>query len=95
MVLATEANNAKITTIEGVATGNTLHPIQQAMIDNKGFECGMCTSGVIMAAKALLDKNLSPTYADIQEGLSGAYCRCAQYDRIFKAVSAAAVKMKG
>ena len=95
MVLATEVGNAKITTIEGVATGTTLHPIQQAMIDNKGFECGMCTSGVIMAAKALLDKNTSPTQADIQEGLSGAFCRCAQYDRIFRAVAQAATKMKG
>jgi carbon-monoxide dehydrogenase small subunit len=95
MVLASEAAGKVITTVEGLATGNKLHPIQQAMIDEKGFECGMCTSGVIMAAKALLDKNTSPTYADIQEGMSGAFCRCAQYDRIFKAVSAAAVKLKG
>jgi carbon-monoxide dehydrogenase small subunit len=95
MVLASECNNSNITTVEGLATGNVLHPIQQAVIDAKAFECGMCTPGVIMAAKALLDKNKSPTLADIQEGMSGAFCRCAQYDRIFTAVSAAAVKMKG
>ena len=95
MVLASEANGAKITTIEGLQTGNTLHPIQQAMIDAKGFECGMCTPGVIMAAKSLLDKNPSPTQTDIQSWMATTFCRCAQYPQILKAVAAAAVKMKG
>lgn len=95
LVLAVEADNQEITTIEGLADGEGLHPIQKAFIDNSGFQCGFCTPGMIMSAKALLDKNPSPNEEEIQEGIAGNFCRCTGYTKIIESISAAAEYMKG
>ena len=94
MMLATECDGRKVLTIEGMADGDKLHPIQEAMIENMGYQCGFCTPGMIMAAKALLDKNPSPTYEEMQEGMAAVWCRCGCYTQIFRAVSSAAEEMK-
>ena len=85
---------AKITTIEGVANGNTLHAVQQAWIDEDVPQCGYCQSGQIMSAVALLSKNPKPTDADIDAAMSGNICRCGTYVRIRKAIHRAAKAMK-
>ncbi|EAY26472.1 (2Fe-2S)-binding protein [Microscilla marina] len=85
--------NAKITTIEGVAKGNTLHAVQQAWIDEDVPQCGYCQSGQIMSAVALLSKNSKPTDADIDAAMSGNICRCGTYVRIRKAIHRAAKAM--
>lgn len=87
-VLQTEG--AQITTIEGLAGDERLHPIQQCFLEEGGAQCGICTPGMILAAHHLLQKNPHPTLVQIQEGLSGNLCRCTGYARIFKAVEAAA-----
>lgn len=91
--LAIEMENRKITTIEGMAEGDTPHPIQTAYMENDGFQCGFCTSGFIMSTKGLLDKNPRPTTAEIKEALSGNLCRCSAYPKIL--ASAAAATKKG
>ena len=95
LMLAPEAHGSEITTIEGIApspgTGNgDLHPVQQAFIDSGGVQCGFCTPGMIMAAKALLDRNPRPTLEDVRRGLAGNLCRCTGYTKIYEAVLAAA-----
>jgi len=95
LVLAPEADGCEVTTIEGIApspgTGNgDLHPVQQAFIDSGGVQCGFCTPGMIMAAKALLDGNPRPTLEDVRLGLAGNLCRCTGYTKIYEAVLAAA-----
>ena len=95
LMLAPEADGCEITTIEGIApspgTGNgDLHPVQQAFIDSGGVQCGFCTPGMIMAAKALLDRNPRPTLEDVRLGLAGNLCRCTGYTKIYEAVLAAA-----
>src|SRR3990170_4608880 len=95
LVLAPEADGCEITTIEGIApspgTGNgDLHPVQQAFIDSGGVQCGFCTPGMIMAAKALLDRNPRPTLDEVRLGLAGNLCRCTGYTKIYEAVLAAA-----
>jgi carbon-monoxide dehydrogenase small subunit len=85
-----QANGAKITTIEGLATDGRLHTLQQAFLDCGGAQCGICTPGMILASIHLLDKLPRPTLADIREGLSGNLCRCTGYMQIFEAVAAAA-----
>ena len=90
--LAIEADGKSITTIEGLADGEKLHPIQEAFVQHDGVQCGFCTSGVIMSAKALLDKNPRPSRADIKEALSGNICRCSSYTKILESVVAASQK---
>lgn len=93
-VLAVEAGGADVATIEGLARGETLHPIQQGFVEHSGFQCGFCTSGQIMSAKALLDKNPSPTEDDVRRGLSGNLCRCSAYKRILQSVMTASRLMR-
>ena len=95
LVLAVEADGQEITTIEGLADGEVLHPIQESFVNHAGMQCGFCTPGMIMSAKALLDKNSSPSEKEIREGISGNFCRCTGYTKIIESISAAAVMMKG
>ncbi len=90
LTLAVTAKNKDILTIEGLAQGNTLHPIQQAFIDHGAVQCGFCTPGMILAAKALLDENPTPTREDVKLALDGNLCRCTGYVKIVDAVLAAA-----
>ncbi len=90
--LAVEADNKKIVTIEGLAQGEKLHPIQEAFVQNDGMQCGFCTPGFIMSAKALLDVNPRPAVDDMKEALSGNICRCSAYPKILKSAMAAARK---
>lgn len=85
-----QANGATLCTIEGVSTEGSLHPIQQCFLENGGAQCGICTPGMILATKHLLDKYPTPTIEEIQEGLAGNLCRCTGYMRIFEAVRKAA-----
>jgi carbon-monoxide dehydrogenase small subunit len=89
LVFAVEADGAEVTTVEGVAVGGKLHPVQQAFIENGGLQCGFCTPGFIMSAKALLEQNPNPTEQEIRLALSGNLCRCTGYDKIVRAVVAA------
>ena len=89
-LLAAQADGATITTIEGLADGDVLHPMQQAFMENHGLQCGYCTPGMIMAAISLLRENPSPTEHDVRFGLEGNLCRCTGYHNIVKAVMAAA-----
>ncbi len=90
LMLAPEADGCEVTTIEGIARNGDLHPVQQAFIDSGGVQCGFCTPGMIMAAKALLDRNPQPTLEDVRLGLAGNLCRCTGYTKIYEAVLAAA-----
>jgi len=90
LVLAPEADGCEVTTIEGLKRNGDLHPVQQAFIDSGGVQCGFCTPGMIMAAKALLDRNPRPTLEDVRLGLAGNLCRCTGYTKIYEAVLAAA-----
>ena len=89
LIPVAQANESSITTIEGLASDNRLHPLQQAFIDSNGAQCGICTPGMILAAVHLLDKNPQPTLDDIREALSGNLCRCTGYLQILKAVEQA------
>jgi len=93
-ILALQVNGKEVTTIEGLADGTTLHPVQQAFIDNWAFQCGFCTSGQIMAAKALLDENPNPTREEIQNQMDGHLCRCTGYNMINEAVQDAAKRIQ-
>jgi carbon-monoxide dehydrogenase small subunit len=93
-VLAFEARNASLLTIEGMASGEALHPIQAAFIEHSGFQCGFCTPGMILATKALLDENPTPTEDEIKHYLRGNICRCTGYKRILEAVRAAAQRLQ-
>jgi carbon-monoxide dehydrogenase small subunit len=86
LTLAAAVDGSEITTIEGLATGDRLHPVQQAFIDYGGFQCGICTPGQIMAAKALLDVNPDPTEQEIREWMMGNLCRCTGYYKILESV---------
>ncbi len=85
----------RVITIEGLASGTRLHPVQQAFVDHVGFQCGFCTPGMILGAYALLTKHPSPTRADIAREMDGHLCRCGAHDRIVKAIDTAAAAMKG
>jgi aerobic-type carbon monoxide dehydrogenase small subunit (CoxS/CutS family) len=93
-VLAVEAQGASVSTIEGLAKDDALHPLQQAFVEHSGFQCGFCTSGQIMAAKAFLDRNPRPTEDQVRQALSGNLCRCAAYKRILESVMAASRAMQ-
>ena len=88
------AEGAEVTTIEGIGTKERPHPLQQAFVDAGAIQCGFCTPGMILAAKALLDKNLSPSRGEIREALSGNLCRCTGYTKIEEAVNMAAEAMR-
>ncbi len=94
LVLAVEANGARVTTIEGLGSDGRLHPLQQAFIDHGAVQCGFCTPGMIMAAKSLLDELPNPKEDDIRLALAGNLCRCTGYINILKAVSAAAKSLR-
>jgi aerobic carbon-monoxide dehydrogenase small subunit len=90
LALAVHADGCAITTIEGIAEGDRLHPLQEAFLAHGGFQCGICTPGQILAAKALLDANPHPTRAEIQQWMMGNLCRCTGYYKIIESISAAA-----
>jgi carbon-monoxide dehydrogenase small subunit len=94
-MFAVQAEGRQIMTIEGLADGDKLHPIQQAFWDEHGLQCGYCTPGFIMAAKYLLDTNPTPTEDEIRKGLEGNLCRCTGYVNIIKAVKTASQVMSG
>ncbi|MBI4550902.1 MAG: (2Fe-2S)-binding protein [Candidatus Latescibacteria bacterium] len=94
MMLALDAQGHEITTIEGLAAGDRLHPIQEAFIEHDALMCGFCTPGFVVAIKGLLDKTPNPTLDDIKRGVSGNICRCGTYPRVFQAALTAAQKMR-
>ncbi|HEY3794176.1 MAG TPA: (2Fe-2S)-binding protein [Bradyrhizobium sp.] len=95
LMLAVQAKNREISTIEGLAAKDgELHPLQQAMHDHHGLQCGYCTPGILMTMSAFLDENTSPSEAEIREALSGNLCRCTGYQNIVDAVMAAAIRMR-
>lgn len=87
LLLAVEAQGRKITTIEGLANGEKMHPIQQAFLDHGAIQCGYCTPGMVLTAKALLDENAKPSEREILTAISGNFCRCTGYNKIVKAIS--------
>ncbi len=95
ITLAVAVDGSEITTIEGIAENGKLHPVQQAFIDNGGFQCGICTPGQVIAAKSLLDENPNPTEDEIKEWMMGNLCRCTGYYGILNSVAAAAKEMSG
>ncbi len=95
LMLAVEADGVSITTIEGIATGDKLHPVQQKFLEHAALQCGFCTPGFIVATKALLDRNPDPTETEIRYWLAGNLCRCTGYDKIVRAVQDAAAEMRG
>ena len=94
LVLGVEANGKKIETIEGMAKGDKLHPLQQKFLEHAALQCGICTPGVLVAAKALLEKNPDPTETETRYWLAGNLCRCTGYDKIIRAVMDAAAEMR-
>jgi aerobic carbon-monoxide dehydrogenase small subunit len=95
LVLAPEADGKEITTIEGLADGGKLDPIQQAFYEIGGLQCGFCTPGMIMSTKALLADNPEPSDQEIRKGLEGNFCRCTGYTKIFESVREASRKSRG
>jgi aerobic carbon-monoxide dehydrogenase small subunit len=94
LVLAVEVPGRDITTIEGLA-GGALHPLQQALVEHGGTQCGFCTPGIVLAAKALLDENPSPSEAQIRHAIAGNLCRCTGYGKIVDAIAAVAARGVG
>jgi carbon-monoxide dehydrogenase small subunit len=94
-MLAVAAEGAEVTTIEGIGSAESLHPMQQAFHENHGLQCGFCTPGMVMSAIELVEKNPNPTEQDVREGLEGNICRCTGYHNIVKSVQAGAQKMGG
>ncbi|MBX3706703.1 MAG: (2Fe-2S)-binding protein [Pseudomonadales bacterium] len=93
LVLGAEADGRAITTVEGLASGGRLHPLQEKFIEHAALQCGVCTPGFLVAAKALLDRNPDPTVEQIRYALAGNLCRCTGYDKIVRAVQAAAAEL--
>ncbi len=89
-ILALQADGAEIITVEGLANGEKLHPLQQAFLDYGAYQCGFCTSGMLASAKVLLDENPNPTEQQIREGIDGNVCRCTGYNSIIRAITAVA-----
>ena len=94
LVLGCEVDGQSIDTIEGVADGAALHPLQQVFLEEAALQCGICTPGIIVAAKALLEKNKDPSEEEIRFWLAGNLCRCTGYDKIIRAVQKAATVMR-
>lgn len=94
-VLAIEAQGKKITTVEGLAGDGAPHPVQDAFVECDGLQCGFCTPGFVVSSKNLLDGNPHPSLKEIRRALSGNICRCGTYNRVFKAVQLASIRMKG
>ena len=94
LIFAPEAEGATIVTIEGLADADHLHPLQETFLEGAALQCGVCTPGFLMAAKALLDKNPDPTETEIRYALAGNLCRCTGYDKIIRAVQDAAERMR-
>jgi len=94
LVLAGEAEGRRVDTIEGVAEGSDLHPVQQKFLENAALQCGFCTPGFIVASKALLDRNPDPSETEIRYWLAGNLCRCTGYDKIVRAVQDAAAQLR-
>ncbi|MDZ4736446.1 MAG: (2Fe-2S)-binding protein [Dongiaceae bacterium] len=95
LVLGAEMDGRKLTTIEGMATGDKLHPLQRKFIEHAALQCGICTPGILVAAKALLERNPNPDETEVRFWLAGNLCRCTGYDKIVRAVMDAAAEMKG
>ena len=95
LMLAVQADGREVTTIEGLATNGSLHPVQAAFVEKGGVQCGFCTPGMIMAAASLLKRNPSPTLDEVREGLAGNLCRCTGYTKIYESVLAAADTSRG
>ena len=95
LMLAAEAEGGDIRTIEGMAEGGTLHPLQQKFLEMAALQCGICTPGVLVAAKALLEQNPDPSETEVRFWLAGNLCRCTGYDKIVRAVLATAADMRG
>jgi carbon-monoxide dehydrogenase small subunit len=94
LVLAVEAEGKSVATIEGVAEADKLHPVQQKLLEHAGLQCGICTPGIVVAAKTLLERNSNPTEQEIRYWLAGNLCRCTGYDKIIRAVADAADEMR-
>ena len=94
LVLGVEAEGKAIGTVEGISDGGTLHPLQRKFIEHAALQCGFCTPGILVAAKALLDQNASPTETEVRYWLAGNLCRCTGYDKIVRAVMDAASEMR-
>ncbi|MGH7040820.1 MAG: (2Fe-2S)-binding protein [Acetobacteraceae bacterium] len=95
LMLGVEAAGRTITTVEGIADGDTLHPVQRQFLEHAALQCGFCTPGFIVAAKALLDENPNPTEEETRYWLAGNLCRCTGYDKIIRAVLDAAAELRG
>jgi carbon-monoxide dehydrogenase small subunit len=95
LVLGVEADGKEVETIEGMAQGEELHPLQRKFLEHAALQCGICTPGVLVAAKALLVKNPDPTETQVRYWLAGNLCRCTGYDKIVRAVMDAAAEMRG
>ena len=95
LVFAPEAEGRDLLTVEGIAEGDHLHPLQQTFLEGAALQCGVCTPGFLVAAKALLDENPDPTETEIRYALAGNLCRCTGYDKIIRSVQEAAVQLKG
>ena len=95
LLLAIQVQGRQIVTIEGLAEGEELHPIQKAFIDHGAIQCGFCTPGMILAAKALLEQTPEPSNYEIRRAISGNFCRCTGYNKIVEAIASAATQMKG
>jgi carbon-monoxide dehydrogenase small subunit len=94
LVVGPEAQGRAIQTVEGVATGERLHPVQQKLLEHAGLQCGVCTPGIVVAAKALLEQNPDPTESEIRYWLAGNLCRCTGYDKVVRAVLDAAAELR-
>ena len=95
LTLAVSAQGQEITTIEGLAEDGRLHPLQEAFVESHALQCGFCTPGMIISAKALLDENPDPSEAEIRHSLRGNLCRCGSYPKVVKAIQDTAKKMRG
>jgi carbon-monoxide dehydrogenase small subunit len=95
LVLGAEAQGSKVETIEGMAAGETLHPLQRKFIEHAALQCGICTPGFLVAAKALLERNPDPSESEVRYWLAGNLCRCTGYDKIVRAVLDTAAEMRG
>jgi carbon-monoxide dehydrogenase small subunit len=94
LVVGAEVQGQRIETVEGVAAGDKLHPVQQKLLEHAGLQCGVCTPGIVVAAKALLERNPDPTEREIRYWLAGNLCRCTGYDKVVRAVLDAASELR-